>query len=62
MPGRSRYGGADAVVFDPDVLTDTATYDVPKSYPAGIEYVLVHGQIAVVNTAPAGVVAGRALS
>lgn len=57
QPGKA----ADVVVFDPDLVTDTATYDVPKSFPEGIEYVLVNGRIAVENGAPTGVMAGRAL-
>ena len=57
QPGKA----ADVVVFDPDVVTDTATYDVPKSYPQGIEYVLVNGKIAVEDGEPTGVMAGRAL-
>lgn len=38
---------ADVVLFDPERVIDTATYDDPKQYPVGIPYVLVNGQIAV---------------
>jgi N-acyl-D-aspartate/D-glutamate deacylase len=34
---------ADLVVFDPDRLQDTATFEAPASYPEGIEHVFVNG-------------------
>ena len=52
---------ADVVVFDPDRIEDTATYDNPKSYPEGIGYVLVNGKVAARCGKPTGVLAGRAL-
>ncbi|MBP6011161.1 MAG: D-aminoacylase [Alphaproteobacteria bacterium] len=41
-PGRF----ADLVLFDPANIRDTATYDDPKQYPAGIVAVVVNGTIA----------------
>jgi len=38
---------ADIVVFDPDKITDKATYENPHQYPAGIEYVIVNGELVV---------------
>jgi dihydroorotase/N-acyl-D-amino-acid deacylase len=38
---------ADVVVFDPARVTDRATFDAPHQYPAGIEFVLVNGVLAV---------------
>jgi len=38
---------ADIVIFNPDTIADTATYEDPRQYPAGIEYVIVNGEIAV---------------
>jgi N-acyl-D-amino-acid deacylase len=38
---------ADLVVFDPDAVADTATYEKPKQYPKGIDYVLVNGALVV---------------
>jgi N-acyl-D-amino-acid deacylase len=38
---------ADIVVFDPDRISDTATFEQPKQYPEGINYVLVNGQIVI---------------
>ena len=34
---------ADLVVFNPDTIIDTATYERPHQYPRGIEYVIVNG-------------------
>ena len=39
---------ADLLVFDPEKITDTATYENPISPSSGIDYVFVNGQ-AVVN-------------
>ena len=39
----------DVVVFDPDTVADTATYDNPKQYPKGIDYVLVNGAVVIDN-------------
>jgi N-acyl-D-amino-acid deacylase len=36
---------ADIVVFDPQAVTDTATYEDPRKYPRGIECVVVNGQV-----------------
>jgi N-acyl-D-aspartate/D-glutamate deacylase len=40
---------ADLVVFDPDRVIDTSTYDDPRRYPDGILHVFVNGQHAVEN-------------
>jgi len=37
---------ADIVVFDPETIADTATYQDPRRYPGGIDYVIVNGEIA----------------
>jgi N-acyl-D-amino-acid deacylase len=39
---------ADLVLLNPDTVADTATYDNPKQYPRGIDYVFVNG-VAVVD-------------
>jgi N-acyl-D-amino-acid deacylase len=36
---------ADLVVFDPERIIDTATYDDPHRYPAGIDHVIVNGAV-----------------
>ena len=38
---------ADLVLFDPETVGDRATYEDPRQYPAGIDYVIVNGQILV---------------
>ena len=52
---------ADIVVFDPDRINDTATYDDPKQYPTGIPFVLINGQVAVDQGRCTGVLAGQAV-
>jgi N-acyl-D-aspartate/D-glutamate deacylase len=38
---------ADVVVFDPGLISDTATFASPKQYPAGINYVVVNGRVVI---------------
>ena len=38
---------ADVVVFDPDRVRSNATYDEPRQFPDGIEWVLVGGEVVV---------------
>jgi len=52
---------ADIVVFDPERIADIATYTEPRQYPAGIEYVVVNGQVAVDAGSQTDVRAGRML-
>jgi len=52
---------ADLVVFDLDAVTDRATYAHPYQYPAGIEYVLVNGTVAVERGEHTGALAGKVL-
>lgn len=52
---------ADLVLFDPDSVVDTATYDDPKQEPNGIGAVIVNGRIALSEGAHTGVGAGRML-
>ena len=35
---------ADLVVFNPDTVRATATFEDPKQFPVGIDHVLVNGQ------------------
>lgn len=50
---------ADIVVFDPDKVIDTATYDNPKQYPKGIDYVLVNGSVLIDDSHHTGARPGR---
>jgi N-acyl-D-amino-acid deacylase len=57
---------ADLVVFDPETIADTATYDSPQQLAKGMAYVLVNGSIAIDNArftnATAGQVVERVMS
>jgi N-acyl-D-amino-acid deacylase len=50
---------ADVVVFDPDTVRSNATYDDPRQYPTGIDYVLVNGQVVVDNGQHTGALPGQ---
>ncbi len=52
---------ADLVAFDPDTVTDTATYEDPRRFPAGIPWVVVNGRVAVEEGRCTGVLAGQAV-
>jgi dihydroorotase/N-acyl-D-amino-acid deacylase len=38
---------ADVVVFDPDHVEDTATFEQPQQYPRGIDTVVVNGRVVL---------------
>ncbi|HEY5639973.1 MAG TPA: D-aminoacylase [Dehalococcoidia bacterium] len=45
--GELREGwAADIVVFNAETIADVATYEEPRQYPAGIDYVIVNGVVA----------------
>ncbi|MBL1078027.1 D-aminoacylase [Nocardia sp. 2] len=52
---------ADLVLFDPETVIDTATFDDPKQQCRGIPYVIVNGRMAIDGGKPTGVRAGRSL-
>lgn len=52
---------ADVLVFDPQTIGDTATYDRPARYSVGMDTVIVNGQIAFSRGVPTGTLAGRVL-
>jgi N-acyl-D-amino-acid deacylase len=52
---------ADLVVFDPERVRSTATYDEPRSYPEGIDWVIVGGEPVVAEGRHAGARPGRVL-
>ena len=53
---------ADIVVFDPKTVIDKATFQDPHQYPAGIEYVMVNGEMVVENGTHTGATPGKILS
>jgi N-acyl-D-amino-acid deacylase len=52
---------ADLVVFDPATVRSNATYDEPRRYPDGIDYVIVNGEVVVDDGAHTDRTPGRAL-
>jgi len=50
---------ADVVLFDPDRVKDTATYEDPIRYPVGVSMVLVNGVVTVEGGAHTGARAGQ---
>ena len=53
---------ADVVVFDPDVVADRATYEVPHQLAIGVDHVVVNGEVALRDGSSTGVFAGRGLA
>jgi N-acyl-D-amino-acid deacylase len=52
---------ADIVVFDPASIIDTATYQEPRRYPAGINHAFVNGVEVARDGRHTGARPGRAL-
>ncbi|QXJ23253.1 D-aminoacylase [Actinomadura graeca] len=52
---------ADLVLFDPQTVRDTATFDDPRRQAGGIPYVLVGGTAVIADGRPTGALPGRAL-
>ncbi len=52
---------ANLVAFDSDTVRDTATYENPKSYPEGIPYVIVGGQVVKDSGRQTDALPGRVL-
>jgi len=52
---------ADLVFFDPDTVSDLATYEEPKRFPTGIDLVLVGGVKTFEGGSHTGARAGQAI-
>ena len=60
--GELRKGNwADLVLFDPEKITDPATYDSPHHYATGIPYVFVNGVLVIKNNEHTDARPGHAL-
>jgi N-acyl-D-aspartate/D-glutamate deacylase len=52
---------ADITVFNFDTIIDHATYENPRQFPTGIEWVIVNGTVVVENGKHTGARPGRTL-
>jgi len=52
---------ADVVIFDEKTVADRATFERPKQYAAGIDYVIVNGQIVIEKGSYSGAKPGKIL-
>ncbi len=52
---------ADIVLFDPAKVQDKATFAKPHQYTEGFDYVIVNGKVAVQDSKPLDVLAGKIL-
>ena len=60
--GQLRDGAAaDLVVFDPATVGETNSFEKPKSYATGVDYVLVNGVVVVDKGVHTGAKPGRAI-
>jgi N-acyl-D-amino-acid deacylase len=50
---------ADVTIFDPATVRSNATYDEPRRFPTGIDYVLVNGVVVVDDGTHTGALPGR---
>ena len=57
LPGMA----ADLVVFDPQTVTDNATFEEPRQMPTGIDHVMVNGTFVVDGGRHTGATPGRGL-
>src|SRR5262245_21299674 len=56
-PGRA----ADVVIFDEKTVADRATFEQPKQFAAGIDYVIVNGQVVIEKGSHNGAKPGKIL-
>ena len=52
---------ADIAVFDPETISDHATYADARRYATGVEYVIVNGRLSIENGAFNGALNGKVL-
>jgi N-acyl-D-aspartate/D-glutamate deacylase len=52
---------ADVVVFDPETFRDTATFDKPHQYAAGVRWLFVNGKMVIENGKFQDTLAGKVL-
>ena len=60
--GQLREGfAADVAVFDPATVGETNSFEKPKSYAKGVDYVLVNGVLVIDKGEHTGAKPGRAI-
>ena len=52
---------ADVTVFNPETIIDRATFEDPRRFPSGIEWVIVNGKVVVENGEHTGARPGRTI-
>jgi N-acyl-D-amino-acid deacylase len=52
---------ADITLFDPQTVSDKATFENPTQYPVGIPYVIVNGTVVIDQGQHTGAKPGRVL-
>jgi len=52
---------ADVVIFDPEKITDKATFENPNQFSEGMEFVLVNGVPVIAEGKMTGVLPGKVL-
>jgi N-acyl-D-amino-acid deacylase len=52
---------ADLVVFDPETVADTATYEAPHQLARGVPHIIVNGVPVILDGRPTGARPGKAL-
>lgn len=52
---------ADLVIFDPETISDMASYTEPHQYSKGIQYLIINGEIVIKGGEYGGKLAGKTL-
>ncbi len=52
---------ADIVIFDPETISDIASFNEPHQYSTGVEYLLIRGDLVIENGEYNGKLAGKPL-
>lgn len=53
---------ADLVIFDPEKITDKASFEEPHQYPQGIETVIINGKVSLENNKLTGATPGKLIT
>jgi len=52
---------ADILVFDPDKISDKATYDAPHQYSVGVQFLFIEGKLVIEDGAYNGQLVGKSI-